>query len=187
MGVVNNQTLSDFYTEVQNRGLARDFQLKVTQFIVNGIDALNSGNNNDLVLIKTATLPGKTVNAIVTTFMGLDFQIPGNVTFENNKAWNVKFYCAQDYTLRALFETSTLNTFDQTTSLGNMEPRDLAQNVIQLSLLDDNLNEIRVYKLLGAFITKIEEEDYDMTGTGAPAEVSATIAYQYWTVEEGTN
>jgi len=186
MGQIQNQTLLDFYTSAQNRGIARDFQLKVTQFIVNGIPALNSEDTNDLVFVKAASLPGKTINTIDATFMGLSFQIPGNVSYENKK-WDVTFYCTQDYILRGLLETSIQNTFDNTTSIGNMEPRGLTQNVIQLSLVDDQLNEIKIYKLLGAFITNIADIEYDMTGSGKPVSVKATIAYQYWTAGDGSD
>jgi hypothetical protein len=176
MGSVTGQTIADFYQQATDVGFARDFQFRITTFDVNGV----SLEDPDLVFLKTASLPGKSINTTTAPFMGLDFQIPGTVKFDN-AAWNVKFYCSQDYNLRSMLEDSISDTFDETQSYGNMEPRDLTSNIIRLSLIDDNLNEIKVYTLLGAFITKIDDIAYDLTKSGGIQEVGATIAYQYWT------
>jgi len=176
MASVNGQTIRDFYQQASDVGFARDFQFRITTFDVNGI----SLQDPDLVFLKTASLPGKSINTTTAPFMGLDFQIPGTVKFDNG-AWPVTFYCTQDYNLRSMLEDSVTNTFDETQSVGNMEPRDLSENIIRLSLIDDTLNEIKVYNLLGAFITKIDDIKYDLTKAGGIQEVGATIAYQYWT------
>jgi hypothetical protein len=176
MASVQGQTIRDFYTNATNVGFARDFQFRITSFNVNGVTL----QDQDLVFLKTASLPGKSISTTTAPFMGLDFQIPGTVKFDNNNAWNVTFYCTQDYNLRSMLEDSITDTFDETQSYGNMEPRDLNQNIINLSLIDDQLNEIKVYTLLGAFITKIDDIAYDLTKSGGIQEVKATIAYQYW-------
>ena len=176
MGAVYGQSIRDFYKQSTQRGFARDFQFRVTTFRVNGV----SLGPDNLVFLKTANLPGKTISTTTAPFMGLDFQIPGTVKFEGNNNWQVTFYCTQDYDLRKFLEDMMRVTFDERTSRGNMEPRDLHSNLIQISLIDDQLQEVRVYSLLGAFITKIEETTYDLTKSGGIQEVKATLAYQYW-------
>jgi hypothetical protein len=182
MGVVYGQSIKDFYRTATERGFARDFQFRITAFRVNGLEL----DTYNLVFLKTANLPGKTISTISTPYMGLDFQIPGNVKFDNNNNWTVTFYCDQSYDLRTLLEGSMSDTFDESQSSGNMEPRDLTENIIQISLIDDQLEEVRVYNLLGAFITNIGEIKYNLTGSGAVQEVTASIAYQYWTTEHSS-
>jgi len=177
MGQITNQTIADFYRQAQKVGFARDFQFKVVAFRVNGIEL----GPRDLVFLKTASLPGKTINTVTANFMGVDFQIPGTVKYDNNNNWQVTFYCTQDYHVRKLLESSMSDTFNIRTSTGNMEPRDPTLNVIKLSLVDDQLNEIRTYILHGAFVTGVGDMGFDATKDGGVQEVSATIAYQYWT------
>ena len=175
-----NQTIQDFYQQASTRNFARDFQLRITSFIVNGINEIGE---EDLVFLKTATLPGKTINVQSAPYMGLNFNVPGTTTFDNTNNWAVTFYCSQDYKLRELLELSMQNTFDQETSLGNMEPRPLVEYKIVLSLLDDKLNTIRTYELLGAFVTNVGAVNYNVTGNGAIQEITASIAYQYWVAD----
>ena len=173
-----NQTIQDFYEQASSRNFSRDFQLRITGFQVNGIDQIGE---EDLVFLKTAQLPGKSISVQTTPFMGLSFNIPGSVTFDGSSSWAVTFYCTQDFNLRDLLERSMTDTFDQESSMGFMEPRQLDSYKIQLTLLDDQLNEIRTYELLGCFITNIGAISYNITGSGAIQEVTATLAYQYWT------
>ena len=182
MGAVYGQSIRDFYKQSTQRGFARDFQFRVTTFRVNGV----SLGPDNLVFLKTANLPGKTISTTTAPFMGLDFQIPGSVKFDKNNAWAVTFYCTQDYNLRSMLEDSMSNTFDQGVSVGNMEPRNLDENKIVLSLIDDQLNEIKTYTLLGAFVTQLDEISYDLTKSGGVQEVKATIAYQYWETGPGS-
>lgn len=183
MGAIEHQGIRDFYKQATTRGFARDFQFRVVTFKVNGIEI----GPKDLIFLKTANLPGKSINTTTAPFMGLDFQIPGTVKFDGNASWPVKFYCAQDYRLRTLLEVSVQDTFSERSSLGNMEPRDLDFNIIKLSLVDDLMREIKTYTLHGAFINKIDETGYDMTGSGKIQEVGASIAYQYWSTNPSSD
>lgn len=175
-----NQTIQDFYQQASTRNFSRDFQLRITSFVVNGIDQIR---DEDLVFLKTATLPGKSIAVQNAPFMGLNFNIPGAVAYDGSNSWQTTFYCTQDFNLRSLLELSLGDTFDQESSTGNMEPRGLQQYKIVLSLLDDKLNPIRSYELLGCFIINIGAINYNMTGSGAIQEITATVAYQYWIAE----
>jgi len=176
-----NQTIQDFYQQASTRNFARDFQLRITSFIVNGIDQIR---DEDLVFLKTAQLPGKSISVQTAPFMGLNFNVPGAVQFDGTNSWAVAFYCTQDYNLRKLLEYSMGDTFDQESSTGNMEPRSLQQSKIVVALLDDKLNPIRSYELLGCFVSNVGPISFNTTGGGAIQEVTANIAYQYWVAED---
>jgi hypothetical protein len=179
-----NQTIQDFYQQASTRNFARDYQLRIISFIVNGIDQIEE---KDLVFLKTATLPGKSIAVQNAAFMGLNFNIPGDVMFDSSSNWTATFYCSQDYNLRKLFEKSMEDTFDQETSAGFLRPRDLQKYKITLALLDDKLNPIMTYNLLGCFVTNVGPINFNMTGSGAVQDVTANIAYQYWVSEKVGN
>jgi len=172
-----NQTIQEFYYQASQRGFSRDFQLRVTDIQINGQQLLSE---EDLVFLKTASLPGKTVTVQQAPYMGLSFNVPGATTFDGSNSWAVTFYADQALDIRGILENSMMESFDHNTSTGDISPRNLSQNKIQLTLFDDQLNPIRSYDLLGAFVTNIGAISYNVTGAGAIQEITTTIAYQYW-------
>lgn len=168
-----------FYTLLQEVGLARDMQMRVTAFVMNGIEQLAP---EDLIFVRTAAVPSKTIVVQNVSFMGTQLQIPGGVTYPN--PWDVTFYCTQDYNIRKLLETSMSNTFNTTTSVGDIEPRDLSTYRVELSLLNDKMVPLRKYKLLGAFVSNVAPVEYDATGNGQIKQITASVSYQYWEAED---
>lgn len=179
MAYNENYGIQKFYYLLQQAGLARDMQMRVTSFVINGIDQLTP---DDLIFVKTGNIPGKTITTQSVAFMGTQLQIPGGVTFPN--PWNVTFYCTQNYNIRRLLELSMVDTYNPTTSIGDIEPRDLSTYILQLSLLNDKMVPLRVYTLYGAFISNINDIDYDATGAGAIRQITAGVSYQYWEAED---
>jgi len=172
-----NQTIQDFYARATKSGFSRDFQLRVTDFNIGGAPLFL---DEDLVFIKTATLPGKTISVQTAPFMGLTFNVPGAVSYSGSGSWPITFYADQSLDIRQKLENAMTRTFGVDTSSGNIFPRDLTGNSITLTLFDDQLNEIRSYQLLGVFITDLGAISYNATGSGAIVEIQASIAYQYW-------
>lgn len=175
------QGLQDFYFQAQQRGFARDFQLRVVQI---GGSALS---DNDFVMIKSTTLPGRDTTTHQVPFMGVAFQLPGAPIFKGADGWNVKFNATQDFLIRNEFETLQLNIFDEQGSgaigvggVGDLSLPGFDRN-IQLDLIDDQLNTIRSYYLIGCFIKSISDINYSLQGAGAPVEFDAVLSYQYWT------
>lgn len=171
--------IQKFYTLLQQAGLARDMQMRVTAFVINGVEQLNP---ESLIFVKTGSVPSKTIAVQNVAFMGTQLQIPGGVTFPN--PWDVTFYCTQDYNIRKVLEASMLDTFDPATSIGDIEPRDLSTYRVELSLLNDDMVPLRKYKLLGAFVSSIAPIDYDATGNGQIKQLAASVSYQYWEAED---
>lgn len=176
--------IQKFYLLMQQAGLARDMQMRVTEFVVNGIDNLTP---NDLIFVKTGAVPSKTISVQNVGFMGTQLQIPAGITYPN--PWTLTFYCTQNYNIRKLLEASMSDTYNTSTSTGDIEPRDLSTYRIQLSLLNDSMVPLRTYTLFGAFVQTIDPIDYDATGSGQIKQLGAQIAYQYWeaadTIEGG--
>jgi hypothetical protein len=171
--------IQKFYTLLQQAGLARDMQMRVTAFVINGVEQLTP---ESLIFVKTGAVPSKSIAVQNVAFMGTQLQIPGGVTFPN--PWDITFYCTQDYNIRKLLEASMLDTFNPATSIGDIEPRDLTTYRVELSLLNDKMVPLRKYKLLGTFVSNIAPIDYDATGNGQIRQISASISYQYWEAED---
>jgi hypothetical protein len=175
------QGIQDFYYNAQRRGFARDYQLRVTQ--IGG----TVFNDSDLVFVKTATLPSRKIVVHQVPFQGLQFNVPGSAIYEGSNAWTLTFHATQDFGIRNELERLSLATFDEQKSgpIGKGGKSNLAlpgsERMIQLDLVNDKLQIIRTYYLIGCFVTEVGEINYDLQGTGKPLEFKATLAYQYWT------
>lgn len=174
------QGIQDFYYNAQRRGFARDYQLRVAQ--IGG----TVFNDSDLVMIKTASLPSRKIAVHEIPFQGLNFNLPGTVAFEGSNNWQVTFHATQDFGIRNELERLSLNIMDEQKSgpigkggVGNMSLPG-SERMIQLDLVNDKLQIIRTYYLIGCFVVDLGEINYDLQGSGKPLEIKATLAYQYW-------
>lgn len=170
--------IQKFYSLLQQAGLARDVQMRVTAFVINGINQLTP---DDLIFVKTGNIPSLTINTQQVGFMGTQLQIPAGVVYPN--PWQITFYCTQNYNIRRLLEASMLDTFNVATSIGDIEPRDLKTYRVELSLLNDLMVPLRKYTLYGAYVSNIDQIDYDATGNGQIKQLGASVSYQYWEAE----
>lgn len=50
--------IQKFYSLLQQAGLARDMQMRVTEFVINGVQNLTP---EDLIFVKTGNVPGKNI------------------------------------------------------------------------------------------------------------------------------
>lgn len=173
------QNISDFYRVVQQNDFARQFQFRVVQL------ANTNFNEDQLVYLETATLPGRSLNNIQVPFMGLNFNVPGTASYPGSENYSVTFRCDQNYNIRAVLENATFNAFDDGTSTGDYN---IARNssVITLNLLGKNGSTIRQYTLYGAYVVSVQDLTYNLGDTGSIVTVPAALAYQYWRVTTAT-
>jgi len=175
-------SIQKFYTQVQQRDFARQFQFRLVQ-----LANTNFGTEQwPMVYVESATLPGRTINNIPVPFMGLNFNVPGTASYPGSDAYNVIFRCDQNYDIRSTLENATFNTFDDQISSGNYN---IARNasVITLDLLkksnpDSSGAVVRQYQLYGAYVVSVGESQYNIGDNGAIVTVPCTLAYQYWRV-----
>jgi hypothetical protein len=170
--------IQQFYTQATNKDFARLFQFRLMSF---GNITLPA---EDYLYIETASLPGKTINNIQVPYMGLQFNVPGTVSFPGSAGYAVTFRCDQNYDIRALLETAMINTFDHQTSTGQyfIHPQG---TVLQMELLDKGRKPVRTYTLHGVYIQSLADTTYDIKDNGAIATINATLAYQYWEAASG--
>jgi hypothetical protein len=171
--MANSQTLQKFYTTAAQRDFARLFQFRLISF--GNIDF----SSEHLTYIETASLPGRTINNVQVPYMGLQFNVPGTVTYPGSNAYQVVLRCDQNYDLRSVLEAATFNTFDEYSSTGeyNLPSSD---STLTMALLDKKMEPVRYYTLFGVYVQSLADTAYDIKDGGSVATIQATLAYQFW-------
>lgn len=158
-----------FYETAKAREFARDFQFRVVN--------LGPFTVDDLIYIRTATLPGKSITDHAVPYMGLDFHVPGSAKYDGSDSWAVKMLADEAMNVRSKLEAWQTEIFDVATSSGKYG---VPAETCTLDLLDKNFNAIRRYNLIGIYCKIIGPLNYDIAGAGKPIDFDATFAYQYW-------
>jgi hypothetical protein len=173
------QLIQDFYRVAVNRDFARDVNFRLLSINTGGASSITF-NEDDLVYIKAATLPGRTIKNVSVPYMGLNFNIPGLAEYTNSEAYDLKFFCDAKSTIRQKFEQWSLDTFNDANSTGNyFTPTQTS--TIDMVQLDSQMNRISQYQLVGCSVRNVGPLSYDMSGgTGSTVEFGATVAYHYW-------
>lgn len=175
------QNIQQFYKVAQDRDFSRDFLFRVTQLQLQGVPALR---DDELVYVKTASLPGRNISDVSVPYMGLDFHVPGSVKYPGSDGYELTFYLDGQSVLRNYFETASRSLFNDETSTGAYGTPGL-ESYIVLEQIDKEFNTVPngAYKLVGASLRNINAVAYDIAaGTGATVQINTTIAYHYYTV-----
>ena len=113
-----NQLITDFYRVATNREFTRDFNFRVLSINTGGVSNVTF-DQDDLVYVKTATLPERAITNVPVPYMGLNFNIPGNATYPGSEAYTLTFYADAQSKIRQKFETWSQAVFDDSSSTGN--------------------------------------------------------------------
>ena len=172
------QTIQSFYQIATERDFARKFSFRLLN--VDPGDASNvSFDENDLVYIRTAQLPAREITEVTVPYMGLDFHIPGTVKYPGSEAYSLEFYCDSNSKIRQKFEDWSRDVFDDITSTGNyFSPKQTS--TIDMVQLDNQLNRVAQYQLVGVSPRSVGPLEYDTTNGGDFVTFTATIAYHYF-------
>lgn len=171
-----NQTIRNFYATAAAADFSRDFLFRVA--------AIKTGDlvlgEEELVYVRTATLPGRDIANVEAKYMGLSFNTRGGVTYPNSSAYNLEFYCDQNSLIRERLMIESRATFDDATSTGNYNTPG-PDNYIVLYQLDKQLSPVTVYTLYGASIRSVGDISYEIAeGTGNYRTFTTTWAYHYF-------
>lgn len=174
-----NQLIQDFYRVAQTREFARDYNFRVLSINTGGASTVTF-DDNDLVYVKTATLPERAITNIAVPYMGLNFNVPGNAVYPGSEAYTLTFYADANSQIRQKFEQWSQDIFNDGTSTGNyFAPKQTA--VIDLVQLDNQMNKVAQYQLVGVSVRSVGPMTFNISeGTGNTVEFTATISYHYW-------
>lgn len=180
-----NQNIQSFYRVATTRDFARDFNFRVlsinTGGATNAAGQVITFSEDDLIYVKTATLPAREITNVPTPYMGLNFNLPGNATYPDATGYSLTFYADAKSQLRQKFEDWSRYTFDDANSTGDyLTPK--ATSVISLLQVDNQNNAVATYNLVGASPRSVGALTYNIAGgTGNTVELTVTIAYHYFT------
>ena len=175
------QTIQTFFQEAIQRDFSRDFLFRVQN--VNFGPGGPVLTDNDLVYARAATLPERTIGDIGVKYRGLEFHVPGSVTYGSAAAFSLEFYCDADIRLREILLTESRRVFNDQTTTGNYRIAGPGAS-ITLQHLNKALLPVMEYKLIGCSIRSVGSMAHSMAdGSGAIANFSATMAYHYFTEE----
>ena len=174
-----NQLITDFYRVASTREFARDYNFRVLSISTGGASTVTF-DDNDLVYVKTASLPERSITNVSVPYMGLNFNLPGNATYPGSDAYTLTFYADAQSKIRQKFETWSQDIFNDATSTGNyFAPNQTA--VIDLVQLDNQMNRVAQYQLVGVSVRSVGALTYNISdGTGNTIEFAATLSYHYW-------
>jgi hypothetical protein len=171
-------TTRDFYKNLQDKDFARKNQLRVLS-INSGAGFTVDFSPDDLVYVKAAKLPTREIQTSAATFMGLEYNVPGNVKYPGSAGYDVTFFADQQFDLWDKFQEWTRQVFDDSVSTGNyFAPK--ASASITLVLVDNELNPIKKITLVGVVCLKVGELEYTMEDAGTLHEFPVTFSYHFW-------
>ena len=177
MATLQEQGIASFYRVAAARDFSRDFQLRVMDIQYLGNPILTQ---DDLVYARTASLPDRQISVQDIPYLGLNFNVPGSVTYPGNKEYKIEFYSDEELTIRTRLYNWNLAIFNDATSNGNYSINPSSK--ITLALLDMTGNITQQFILHGVYAVNVGTVEYNMAeGTGKVVTLPATFAYQFWT------
>lgn len=175
-------TIQDFYRVARERDFNRKNQLRLLS-INSGNGFSTSFNPDDLVYVRTANIPTRNIQTSAVSFLGLDFNIPGNVKYAGSDAYTVNIWADQKLDLYSKFLEWTREIFDDADSSGNyFTPKQSAS--LTLVVVNNSLEPVRVFKLVGVVCKNVGQLAYDISDAGTAQNFDVTLSYHYF--EEST-
>jgi len=164
--------LQDFYRAVSERGVARDIQFRITQL------GDSKFNNEDLIYIRTGSIPSREIQTDSVFFRGFRFNVPMTVNYPGSDGWDIEILMDRDYKIYDKLYEWHKSYFDETTLTGANIPD--SSNIIELVSVNDKLDVSNKIILYGCCPVKLGDIKYNIGGTGSVLSISMTISYQYW-------
>ena len=162
-------SIQEFYNAAQRKEFARQFQFKVR--------TLGPFTEEDLLYVRTATLPSKTIQNKTIPYFGLDFNVPGTVKYDGSNNWAVNFHCDEGINIRTKMENFIKEIFDDETSTGLYG---VPIEEATMDLLGKDLEPVRRYTFVGLYPISTGTIDYNIEDDGTPINIGMTFAYQYY-------
>lgn len=172
------QNISRFYTNILAREFSRDFLARVLSINFAGGATFNE---DELVYVRAATIPNRSITNVGVNYMGLTFNLPGNATYPGSASYSLDFYCDARSNLRNKFIAESRRTFNDATSTGDYNVAGV-DSLIKLAQLDKDLNAINEYTLVGLSIRDVGPLNYSIAdGSGQAVTFTVQMAYHYFT------
>lgn len=175
-----NQNIHNFYSVAQRKDFLRDINFRITALNFRGDDKILQ--NDEFLYAKGGQLPGRKVENIQVPYLGLNFNVAGTSSYEGSESYKLTFFCDAAQDLRFKLEKMVRRVYDDYTSTGDYKIAG-PDSILELSILDKQLNEIRKVKLIGFDIRSVDGMEFKVSGgKGDVMEISTTVSFHYYTV-----
>ena len=167
-----NNNLVEFYTSVKTAGFSKDYLGKVSLLDFSYLNEEFYLDSEDLLYVKDFTLPGIVVEETSVKIHDYIVKSTANTLYNKNNI-DITFYTDQFYYIRDLFEKiiyaqkNNSTTVDKNTQYSNLI----------LTILNENLDPIYDFDILGAKVLGISPVTYNLAGNGNIQELKLTFAY----------
>lgn len=165
------QGILNFYDVAKRKDFARDFQFQIT--------SLGPLTEEDLVYCRTASLPTKQINNQQVPYMGLNFNIPGSVSYPGSDGWVVNMWCDEAINVRAKLDAWISEIFSVEKSGGKYG---VPAEVATFDLIGKDFKPVRRFELVGIYAATLGTMQYDKGGNGKAQSFDSTFAYQYYRI-----
>lgn len=162
-------------------GLARSNQFQVDlsfpSSVVGGSIAAQVGQ----FMCKATSLPSSTIQKASAFYKGREVKLGGEREFED---WTVTIYNDSNFMLRNAFEKWSNSINNNVDNSGILRPSDYMTDM-SVTQLDRNGNQLKKYKMVGAWPVTVANIDLDMEGGNIETFV-VTLAIQRWESDTST-
>jgi hypothetical protein len=170
--------INQFRTKLKNGG-ARPNQFEVQITFPPAIAALNAAYaRSSSFLVTVAELPGQTMGVTPVYYRGREIKLAGDKVF-------APFTCTilndTDFSLRDGLEQWMNAMESNSLKTGATDPA-LYQATITVNQLDRQGNQLRRYRLIGAFPTDVSPVGLDFSANDQLSTFGATFQYQHFDV-----
>ena len=179
-----NQLITNFYTQAVEKDFSRDIHFRVTNIEPGPAAPDVVFDETDLVYAKGGSVPGRNIQNVKAPYMGLNFNVPGVVSYPNSDNYSLDFYCDKDSSLRQKFEDWSRATFDDANSTGNYQIPGRQSYMILTQLLP-NMEPVSTgkYRLIGVSIRNVGELKYNIaSGVGDIVSFNVTMSYHFYEI-----
>ena len=181
---MTEQTLNKFYQVATQRGFSRDYQARIALLRLNGVTL----TPEDLVYIKSFSLPSKKTTISSVKYFGVDIHSVGTRDFGDSKNWVLTFHSDQILRLKRWFEDRMEES--ATNSTGRIPVNPVPNNTgndALIEVINDSLQTVVTYRLNGLFVVDLPGVNYSLEGAGKVQEFKVTLGYQTWDRIEGNS
>jgi hypothetical protein len=170
--------INQFRTKLKNGG-ARPNQFEVQITFPPAIAALNAAYaRSSSFLVTVAELPGQTMGVTPVYYRGREIKLAGDKVF-------APFTCTilndTDFSLRDGLE-QWMNAMESNSLKTGATDPSLYQATITVNQLDRQGNQLRRYRLIGAFPTDVSPVGLDFSANDQLSTFGATFQYQHFDV-----
>lgn len=172
--------IKGFYMKFNKTGVFHPYRFRAElihgENIFNKTEYAGYFDENFTFFVNSTQLPGKNITENTVGFLGMDFTMPNNVTYD--KEIDLTVICDSDMKIRTMFE----KWMDESSGLGlaGGGNKKLRPAHLQLVLLKTDLKtQINKYILKGCWPKRLGTVNLDHTGTGH-STFTASLAYQYY-------